>query len=32
VLILVTHQKNLERLLRGSESRVNLFKRKKPSF
>jgi glycerol-3-phosphate acyltransferase PlsY len=30
VLILVTHQKNLERLLRGSESRVNLFKRKTP--
>lgn len=30
VLILVTHQKNIERLLRGSESRVNLFKRKTP--
>ena len=29
VLILVTHQKNIERLLRGSESKVNLFNRKK---
>ncbi|MDP3470160.1 MAG: glycerol-3-phosphate 1-O-acyltransferase PlsY [Daejeonella sp.] len=28
VLILVTHQKNIERLLKGKESRVNLFKRK----
>lgn len=28
VLILVTHQKNIERLLRGSESKVNLFKKK----
>src|ERR1700709_435439 len=27
VLILVTHQKNIERLLKGKESRVNLFKR-----
>jgi glycerol-3-phosphate acyltransferase PlsY len=26
VLILVTHQKNIERLLKGKESRVNLFK------
>jgi glycerol-3-phosphate acyltransferase PlsY len=25
---LVTHQKNIERLLKGKESRVNLFKRK----
>ena len=29
VLILVTHQKNIERLLKGKESKVNLFKRKK---
>ncbi|WP_026902617.1 glycerol-3-phosphate 1-O-acyltransferase PlsY [Pedobacter glucosidilyticus] len=28
VLILVTHQKNIERLLRGRESKVNLFKKK----
>lgn len=28
VLILVTHQKNIERLLNGKESKVNLFKRK----
>jgi glycerol-3-phosphate acyltransferase PlsY len=28
VLILVTHQKNIERLIRGRESKVNLFKRK----
>ncbi|WP_448699825.1 glycerol-3-phosphate 1-O-acyltransferase PlsY [Mucilaginibacter sp. AW1-3] len=28
VLILVTHQKNVERLLNGKESKVNLFKRK----
>jgi len=28
ILILVTHQKNIERLLRGSESKVNLFKKK----
>jgi len=28
VLIMVTHQKNIERLLKGSESKVNLFKRK----
>lgn len=28
ILILVTHQKNIERLLRGKESRVNLFKKK----
>jgi len=28
VLILVSHQKNIERLLKGKESRVNLFKRK----
>lgn len=28
LLILVTHQKNLERLLKGTESKVNLFKRK----
>jgi glycerol-3-phosphate acyltransferase PlsY len=28
VLILVTHQKNIERLVRGSESKVNLFKKK----
>src|SRR6202012_300201 len=30
-LILVTHQKNLERLLKGKESRVNLFKKKSTS-
>jgi acyl phosphate:glycerol-3-phosphate acyltransferase len=29
ILILVTHQKNIERLLRGKESKVNFF-RKKP--
>lgn len=28
VLILVTHQKNIERLLKGKESRVNFFKKK----
>ena len=28
VLILVTHQKNIERLLKGKESKVTLFKRK----
>jgi glycerol-3-phosphate acyltransferase PlsY len=28
VLILVTHQKNIERLIRGRESKVNLFKKK----
>ncbi len=28
VLIMVTHQKNIERLLKGKESKVNLFKRK----
>jgi glycerol-3-phosphate acyltransferase PlsY len=28
ILILVTHQKNIERLLRGKESRVDLFNRK----
>lgn len=27
VLILVTHQKNIERLLKGKESKINLFKR-----
>jgi|SRR5690606_29727481 len=27
-LILITHQKNIERLLKGKESKVNLFKRK----
>jgi len=29
-LILVTHQKNIERLLKGRESKVYLFKRSKP--
>ncbi|WP_256009508.1 glycerol-3-phosphate 1-O-acyltransferase PlsY [Desertivirga xinjiangensis] len=28
VLILVTHQKNIERLLKGKENRVNFFKKK----
>jgi len=28
VLILVTHQKNIERLLKGKEAKVNLFKKK----
>jgi glycerol-3-phosphate acyltransferase PlsY len=28
ILILVTHQKNIERLLKGKESRVNLFRKK----
>lgn len=28
VLILVTHQKNIERLIKGKESKVNLFKKK----
>jgi acyl phosphate:glycerol-3-phosphate acyltransferase len=28
VLILVTHQKNIERLLKGKESKVNLFKKR----
>lgn len=30
VLILITHQKNIERLLKGKESKVNLFKRNQP--
>jgi glycerol-3-phosphate acyltransferase PlsY len=30
VLILVTHQKNIERLMKGKESRINLFKKKVP--
>jgi glycerol-3-phosphate acyltransferase PlsY len=30
VLILVTHQKNIERLLKGKESKVYLFKKKQP--
>lgn len=29
-LVLITHQKNIERLLKREESRVNLFKRKGP--
>lgn len=29
VLIMVTHQKNIERLLKGKESKINLFKRRK---
>ena len=29
ILVLVTHQKNLERLLKGKESKVYLFKKKK---
>ena len=28
LLILITHQKNIERLLKGKESKVNLFKKK----
>jgi glycerol-3-phosphate acyltransferase PlsY len=28
ILILVTHQKNIERLLRGKEAKVNLFRKK----
>ncbi|WP_276364043.1 glycerol-3-phosphate 1-O-acyltransferase PlsY [Daejeonella sp. H1SJ63] len=28
ILILVTHQKNIERLIKGKESKANLFKRK----
>lgn len=28
-LVLITHQKNIERLLKGKESKVNLFNRKK---
>ncbi|MEJ7778391.1 MAG: glycerol-3-phosphate 1-O-acyltransferase PlsY [Daejeonella sp.] len=28
ILILVTHQKNIERLIKGKESKVNLFKKK----
>lgn len=28
ILILVTHQKNIERLLRGKESKVNIFRKK----
>jgi len=30
VLILVTHQKNIERLMKEKESRINLFKKKVP--
>ena len=29
ILVLVTHQKNIERLLRGKESRVNFFRSRK---
>lgn len=29
-LILITHQKNIERLLKGHESKIYLFKKKKP--
>lgn len=29
ILILVTHQKNIERLLRGKESKVNMFKKRR---
>lgn len=28
VLILITHQKNIERLLKGKESKINMFKKK----
>ncbi len=28
VLVMITHQKNIERLLKGKESKVNLFKKK----
>ena len=28
VLILITHQKNIERLLKGKESKINIFKKK----
>lgn len=31
ILILVTHQKNIERLLKGKESKVNFFKKKTAS-
>lgn len=31
VLILITHQKNIERLLKGKESKVYLFQKKSPS-
>jgi glycerol-3-phosphate acyltransferase PlsY len=31
LLILVTHQKNIERLLKGKESKVNLFRKKQPN-
>jgi len=31
ILILVTHQKNIERLLKGKESKVNLFRKKTAS-
>ncbi|MCI0922291.1 glycerol-3-phosphate 1-O-acyltransferase PlsY [Sphingobacterium rhinopitheci] len=30
-LILITHQKNIERLLKGKESKIYLFKRKSPN-
>jgi acyl phosphate:glycerol-3-phosphate acyltransferase len=30
VLVLITHQKNIERLLRGKESKVLVFRKKKP--
>jgi glycerol-3-phosphate acyltransferase PlsY len=28
ILVMFTHQKNIERLLKGKESKVNLFKKK----
>ncbi len=31
VLLIITHQKNIERLMRKSESRVSLFRKKKPA-
>ncbi len=30
ILVLITHQKNIERLLRGKESKILLFRRKQP--
>lgn len=31
ILVMFTHQKNIERLLKGKESKANIFKKKEPS-
>jgi len=31
ILVMITHQKNIERLLKGKESKANIFKKKAES-